>query len=69
MSERIVSAVAVAPKTTELQEFNIPEIPPDAGLLKVEAAGVCGADWPAYLNEIKRRRSGRSRGVSSLRHL
>lgn len=33
---------------TEIREFPFPEIPPDAGLLKIEAAGVCGSDWHAY---------------------
>ena len=46
-----VAAVAVEPRRTELREFPIPEIAPDAGLLRVDAAGICGSDWPMYLRE------------------
>ena len=50
MTEQILAAVAVDAKRTELREFAMPDIPPDGGLLKVEVAGVCGSDWPYYLN-------------------
>ncbi len=53
MSEKILAAVAVDTKRTELREFDMPAIPPDGGLLKVEVAGVCGSDWPHYLNSPK----------------
>lgn len=33
---------------TEVREFDFPEIPADAGLLKVEKSGICGSDWPYY---------------------
>jgi threonine dehydrogenase-like Zn-dependent dehydrogenase len=42
------AAVQTAPKTTELREIPLPEIPPDGGLLKVIAAGICGSDVPMY---------------------
>jgi len=42
------AAVAVSPLETEIQEFSLPEIPPDAGLLKVDATGICGSDWGMY---------------------
>jgi threonine dehydrogenase-like Zn-dependent dehydrogenase len=48
---RAVAAVAVRPRQTEIQEFALPEIAPDAGLLKVAATGICGSDWPMYLSE------------------
>jgi threonine dehydrogenase-like Zn-dependent dehydrogenase len=44
----IAAAVAAAPGTTELREFAEPAIPADGGLLRIEAAGVCGSDVPAY---------------------
>jgi threonine dehydrogenase-like Zn-dependent dehydrogenase len=46
-----LAAVAVQPRRTELREFPIPEIAPDAGLLRVVATGICGSDWPMYLRE------------------
>lgn len=51
MSGASLAAVAMKPRLTELREFPIPEIPADAGLLRVVATGICGSDWPMYLNE------------------
>ncbi|BCJ88385.1 UbiD family decarboxylase [Effusibacillus dendaii] len=48
MTHKSLSAVAVAEKTTELREFDIPAIPSHAGLLKVEIVGVCGTDVSYY---------------------
>src|SRR6266508_1319202 len=48
MGERVTAAVAVGAKQTEVRDFPMPEIPVDAGLLKVEAAGVCGSDVGQY---------------------
>ena len=45
-----LAAVAVDSKRTELREFAVPEIPPDAGLLRIAATGICGSDWPMYQN-------------------
>ncbi len=44
MPETTVAAVLIAPNKFEGQGLPIPEIPPDAGLLKIEACGVCGSD-------------------------
>lgn len=44
----IKAAVAVAPGLTELREFAEPELAGDGGLLRIEAAGVCGSDVTAY---------------------
>jgi threonine dehydrogenase-like Zn-dependent dehydrogenase len=48
MPETTLAATTVGPLETELREYPLPAIPPDGGLLKVEAAGVCGSDWRAY---------------------
>lgn len=49
----IRAAVSTDIRRTEVREFAIPEIAPDAGLLKVELCGVCGSDWPYYLSYPK----------------
>lgn len=42
------AAVVTGPSTSELRDLPLPEIAPDAGLLRVEAAGVCGTDVRDY---------------------
>ena len=54
MSEKVLAALKVAPSTTELREMDLPEVPPDAALLKVEVAGVCGTDVSQYRLPLKR---------------
>jgi hypothetical protein len=39
MSDKSLVALKVGPSTTELREFEIPDIAPDAALLRVEIAG------------------------------
>src|SRR2546425_658121 len=54
--EKVLAAVVVAAGQTELAEFEMPDIVPEAGLLKLEAAGVCGSDWPSYLQKAQQPR-------------
>lgn len=48
MPGKTLAALKVGPSTTELREFDLPEIPPDAALMKMEVAGVCGTDVSQY---------------------
>lgn len=48
MPEKVLAAVKVGPSTTELRELDLPPIPDDAALMKVEVAGVCGTDVTQY---------------------
>jgi len=32
----------------EQQEFEVPEIGPEEGLLRIEQSGICGSDWSQY---------------------
>jgi len=45
---KLLAAVKVGCKQTEIREFPMPDVPPDAGLLRVEAVGVCGTDVHTY---------------------
>jgi threonine dehydrogenase-like Zn-dependent dehydrogenase len=48
LSEKVQAALKVGPSTTELRELDLPPIPADAALMKVEVAGVCGTDVSQY---------------------
>ena len=44
MAEKLLASTLIAPRQFEVREYEMPEIAPDAGLLRVEATGVCGSD-------------------------
>ena len=48
MAEKLLAAVKIGPRQTEVREFGLPDVPVDAGVLKVEAAGICGSDVRSY---------------------
>jgi threonine dehydrogenase-like Zn-dependent dehydrogenase len=48
LPEKTVVALKTGASTTEIREFDLPDVPPDAALLKVEVAGVCGTDVSQY---------------------
>ena len=44
MAEKVLAAVRTAPSRTEIREYPMPDIPPDAALMRVEVGGICGTD-------------------------
>ncbi len=48
MAEKVLAAVRTGPSRTELREFDMPEIPDDGALLRMEVAGICGTDVKFY---------------------
>lgn len=54
MPERVLAALKVGPSTTQLRELPLPDVPPDAALMKVEVAGVCGTDVSQYPLPLRR---------------
>jgi threonine dehydrogenase-like Zn-dependent dehydrogenase len=52
------AAVAVEALRTEPQNFSLPEVGADDGLLQIEVCGVCGTDWEIYLRESRGRGLG-----------
>jgi threonine dehydrogenase-like Zn-dependent dehydrogenase len=48
MSEKVLAAVRVAPGTTEMREFDRPNIDDESALLRIEVAGICGTDVKLY---------------------
>ncbi len=61
----IRAATTLGRLKTEVREYPFPEISPDAGLLRVETAGVCGSDWNAYNSE----RPARIMGHENVGHI
>lgn len=48
MKRTSLAAVATGVQTTELQEFSLPPLADDSGLLRIETVGVCGSDVSYY---------------------
>ena len=49
VSQKVFQAsVTYEPFHSEIREFSVPAIAMDSGLLRVEAAGVCGSDISAH---------------------
>lgn len=44
MAEKVLAAVRTGPSKMELREYPMPDIAPDAALMKMEVAGICGTD-------------------------
>ena len=54
MTETVLAAVRTAPRTTELREFPMPDLPDDGALLRVDVAGICGTDVKMYAKPVIR---------------
>ena len=52
MQDSVLAATTIGAFKTEIREYPFPEISPESGILKVEAAGVCGSDWQAYQQDF-----------------
>jgi threonine dehydrogenase-like Zn-dependent dehydrogenase len=51
------ASVVTAPGVSEVMELPVPDVGDDAGLLRVEAAGICGSDVGAYARRGQQPRS------------
>ena len=52
MVEKANAAVLTGPRTFEFRDFDLPEIRPDDGVLRVDAAGLCGTDYEQYTGHL-----------------
>jgi len=48
LPKKTLAALTTDIMKTEVREFDIPSIGLDEGLLRIEAAGICGSDWGSY---------------------
>lgn len=55
---KVVASVVTGIGSSAVRRFQLPDIAADAGLLRVEAAGVCGSDVTAYRKNPKPRIMG-----------
>ena len=53
MSKRVRAAVLERPNKITIQDFDMPDIGREDGLLKVEMAGVCGTDPKRYAGKVE----------------
>lgn len=54
MVDAALAAVRTAPRTTEIREIPLPEIPDDGALMRVDVAGICGTDVKMYAHPVIR---------------
>ncbi|MBM3485128.1 MAG: zinc-binding dehydrogenase [Alphaproteobacteria bacterium] len=52
MAGKAQAAVLTGPRQIEFQEFVLPEIGPEEGLIRMEAAGLCGTDYEQYAGHL-----------------
>ena len=52
MPEKALAAVTMVPNRMELREIDVPDIAPDEGLVRIEAAGICGTDYSQFSGTV-----------------
>ena len=52
MPEKANAAVLTGPRNFEFRELGLPDIAPGEGVLRVEAAGLCGTDYEQYTGHL-----------------
>ena len=53
MVEKVPAAVKMGPNETVMREFDMPDVPDDGALIKMEIAGICGSDVKNYAKTIR----------------
>src|SRR5262245_44099212 len=53
MPNKAFAAVLTEPRKFDFREYPIPEIGDDEGVLRVEAAGLCGTDYEQYAGHLR----------------
>lgn len=53
MAKTATAAVLERPREFQLRDFDIPQIGPDDGILRVEACGLCGTDYEQWQGHLK----------------
>jgi len=48
MLKHVLTTTIIGALKTEVREYSFAAVPPDGGILRVEAPGVSGSDWQAY---------------------
>jgi threonine dehydrogenase-like Zn-dependent dehydrogenase len=66
MSDKVLAATLVEPKRFEVLEYDMPEIGPDEGILRIERCGICGSDVHGWQSM---RRGVRILGHENLGHV
>jgi len=51
MSDRVRAVVMTAPGRIEIVDFPYPKVAPDAALVRIELAGICGTDKHMFKGE------------------
>ena len=61
MAEKAYAAVLTEKRRFDYRDVDIPEIGPDEGLLRMEAAGLCGTDYEQFDGHLRVLFMGRCR--------